>query len=130
MVATLRGERAVVNVVRSWPFSIGRLRLRLPFGRLRLRLLRAGPLGPRLGRRTIRAPRSSARPRHDRGMPEPVPLQYDPGYGPLITTRVRIATWNLWGRYGPWEERLSVIIDNLCAINADILALQEVWEDD
>jgi endonuclease/exonuclease/phosphatase family metal-dependent hydrolase len=63
-------------------------------------------------------------------MPEPVPLQYDPGYGPLITTRVRIATWNLWGRYGPWEARLPVIIDNLCAINADILALQEVWEDD
>ena len=55
---------------------------------------------------------------------------YDPGYGPLVRTRVRIATWNLWGRYGPWEERLPVIIDNLCAINADILALQEVWEDD
>ena len=55
---------------------------------------------------------------------------YDPGYGPLVRTRVRIATWNLWGRYGPWEERLPVIIDNLCAINADIVALQEVWEDD
>ena len=46
------------------------------------------------------------------------------------TTRVRIATWNLWGRYGPWEARLPVIIENLSAINADILALQEVWEDD
>jgi endonuclease/exonuclease/phosphatase family metal-dependent hydrolase len=58
------------------------------------------------------------------------PLAYDPGYGPLVTTRVRIATWNLWGRYGPWEERLPVIVENLRAINADILALQEVWEDD
>jgi endonuclease/exonuclease/phosphatase family metal-dependent hydrolase len=55
---------------------------------------------------------------------------YDPGYGPLVQTRVRIATWNLWGRYGPWEARMPVIIENLSAINADILALQEVWEDD
>jgi len=55
---------------------------------------------------------------------------YDPGYGPLVRTRVRIASWNVWGRYGPWEARLPVIIENLSAINADILALQEVWEDD
>jgi len=55
---------------------------------------------------------------------------YDPGYGPLVRTRVRIATWNVWGRYGPWEARLPVIIENLSAINADILALQEVWDDD
>lgn len=58
------------------------------------------------------------------------PSDYDPGYGPLVPTRVRIATWNLWGRYGPWEARMPVIIENLSAINADILALQEVWEDD
>jgi endonuclease/exonuclease/phosphatase family metal-dependent hydrolase len=58
------------------------------------------------------------------------PTAYDPGYGPLVRTRVRIATWNVWGRYGPWEERLPVIVENLSAINADILALQEVWEDD
>ena len=57
-------------------------------------------------------------------------LDYDPGYGPLVETRVRIATWNLWGRYGPWEARLPVIVENLNAMNADILALQEVWEDD
>lgn len=62
-------------------------------------------------------------------MPEPEPLRYDPGYGPLVQTRVRIATWNLWGRYGPWEARLPVIVENLHAINADILALQEVWDD-
>jgi endonuclease/exonuclease/phosphatase family metal-dependent hydrolase len=57
------------------------------------------------------------------------PTAYDPGYGPLVQTRVRIATWNLWGRYGPWEERLPVIVENLLAIDADILALQEVWEE-
>ncbi len=55
---------------------------------------------------------------------------YDPGYGPLVETRVRVATWNLWGRYGPWEARLPVITENLRVINADILALTEVWEDD
>jgi endonuclease/exonuclease/phosphatase family metal-dependent hydrolase len=64
---------------------------------------------------------------HDLGMTDPT--AYDPGYGPLVRTRLRIATWNLWGRYGPWEARLPVIIENLSAINADILALQEVWED-
>ena len=58
------------------------------------------------------------------------PSPFDPGYGPLVPTRVRIVTWNLWGRYGPWEERMPVIVENLGAINADILALQEVWEDD
>ena len=62
-------------------------------------------------------------------MPDPV-TAYDPGYGPLVQTRVRVATWNLWGRYGPWEARLPVIIENLRAIDADILGLTEVWEDD
>jgi endonuclease/exonuclease/phosphatase family metal-dependent hydrolase len=59
----------------------------------------------------------------------PVPA-YDPGYGPLVEGRVRIATWNVWGRYGPWEARFPVIVENLRAIDADIVALQEVWEDD
>ncbi|HEY7107238.1 MAG TPA: endonuclease/exonuclease/phosphatase family protein [Acidimicrobiia bacterium] len=58
------------------------------------------------------------------------PTAYDPGYGPLVQTRVRVATWNLWGRYGPWEARLPVVVENLRAIDADVLALQEVWEDD
>ena len=60
----------------------------------------------------------------------PDPGEYDPGYGPLVTTRMRIATWNLWGRYGPWEARLPVIVENLRTIDADVVALQEVWEDD
>jgi endonuclease/exonuclease/phosphatase family metal-dependent hydrolase len=54
---------------------------------------------------------------------------FDPGYGPLVTTRVRIASWNLWGRYGPWEARQASIEQNVRMIDADILALQEVWED-
>jgi endonuclease/exonuclease/phosphatase family metal-dependent hydrolase len=57
-------------------------------------------------------------------------IDFDPGYGPLITTRVRIATWNLWGRYGPWRQRIAPITENLRAIDADIVCLQEVWQDD
>ncbi len=55
---------------------------------------------------------------------------YDPGYGPLVSTRVRIATWNLWGRYGPWAERMDPIAASMRAVGADIWALQEVWADD
>jgi endonuclease/exonuclease/phosphatase family metal-dependent hydrolase len=54
---------------------------------------------------------------------------FDPGYGPLVTTRVRIASWNVWGRYGPWEARQPAIEQTLRAIDADVLALQEAWED-
>jgi endonuclease/exonuclease/phosphatase family metal-dependent hydrolase len=55
-------------------------------------------------------------------------LSYDPGFGPLVETRVRIATWNLWGRYGPWEQRAPGIEAELRAMDADIVALQEAWE--
>ena len=55
---------------------------------------------------------------------------WDPGYGPLIETTMRVATWNVWGRYGPWETRQAVIEANLRAIDADVVCLQEAWADD
>jgi endonuclease/exonuclease/phosphatase family metal-dependent hydrolase len=55
---------------------------------------------------------------------------WDPGFGPLVDTTMRVATWNLWGRYGPWQARQSVIEYNLRAIDADIVCVQEAWEDD
>jgi endonuclease/exonuclease/phosphatase family metal-dependent hydrolase len=55
---------------------------------------------------------------------------FDPGYGPLVTTTVRIATWNVWARYGPWEQRAPAIEATLRSIDADIVALQEVWDVD
>jgi len=55
---------------------------------------------------------------------------WDPGYGPLIDTTMRVATWNLWGRYGPWEDRLPIIEANLRTIDADIVCLQEAWDDE
>jgi endonuclease/exonuclease/phosphatase family metal-dependent hydrolase len=63
----------------------------------------------------------------DRGVSDPAP--FDPGYGPLVSTHVRIATWNIWARYGPWPERAPVIESTLREIDADIVGLQEVWDD-
>jgi endonuclease/exonuclease/phosphatase family metal-dependent hydrolase len=57
-------------------------------------------------------------------------VTFDPGFGTLVETKVRTATWNLWARYGPWEERWPGIVETLRTVDADILALQEVWEDD
>jgi endonuclease/exonuclease/phosphatase family metal-dependent hydrolase len=43
---------------------------------------------------------------------------------------MRVATWNLWGRYGPWEDRQPIIEANLRTIDADIVCLQEAWDDE
>ena len=47
-----------------------------------------------------------------------------------IETRVKVLTWNVWWRFGPWEERAEAIASNLAALDADIIALQEVWKHD
>ena len=41
--------------------------------------------------------------------------------------RFRVLTWNLWWRYGPWEERLPAIIETIRRLDPDLVALQEVW---
>jgi endonuclease/exonuclease/phosphatase family metal-dependent hydrolase len=51
-----------------------------------------------------------------------------PRFGPLIETRLRMLTWNLWGRGGPWEARLEAIVATLQAVQPDVALLQEVWE--
>jgi endonuclease/exonuclease/phosphatase family metal-dependent hydrolase len=53
----------------------------------------------------------------------------DSPFGPLIETRLRLVTWNIWWRFGPWEERLPAIIETLQRLDADAIALQEVWID-
>jgi endonuclease/exonuclease/phosphatase family metal-dependent hydrolase len=40
---------------------------------------------------------------------------------------MRVCTWNLWWRFGPWEERQPAIEATLHTIDADIVCLQEVW---
>jgi endonuclease/exonuclease/phosphatase family metal-dependent hydrolase len=40
---------------------------------------------------------------------------------------VRVATWNLWWRHGPWPQRATAIATVLRGLDADVVALQEVW---
>jgi endonuclease/exonuclease/phosphatase family metal-dependent hydrolase len=42
---------------------------------------------------------------------------------------MRILTWNLWWRFGPWERRQTAIATEFAAVNADLSLLQEVWFD-
>jgi endonuclease/exonuclease/phosphatase family metal-dependent hydrolase len=50
-------------------------------------------------------------------------------YGPLIETRLRLVTWNVWGRFGPWRERTRAVAAVLGDVGPDIVALEEVTED-
>ncbi|HEU5417611.1 MAG TPA: endonuclease/exonuclease/phosphatase family protein [Streptosporangiaceae bacterium] len=40
---------------------------------------------------------------------------------------MRVLTWNLWWRFGPWEERRKAILAVLGDLQADVIGLQEVW---
>ena len=40
---------------------------------------------------------------------------------------LRVMTWNLWWRFGPWQARRPAIVDTIRATNPDVLCLQEVW---
>lgn len=40
---------------------------------------------------------------------------------------VRIMTWNLWWRFGPWAERQKAILAVLRELRPDVVGLQEVW---
>lgn len=41
--------------------------------------------------------------------------------------RMRVVTWNLWWRFGPWEERRKTILAVLGDLQPDAIGLQEVW---
>ena len=40
---------------------------------------------------------------------------------------MRVLTWNLWWKFGPWEERQEPIKLELQRVDADVVSLQEVW---
>ena len=40
---------------------------------------------------------------------------------------LRVVTWNVWGRYGPWRERAPLISETLRRLRPDVVCLQEVW---
>ena len=48
-------------------------------------------------------------------------------YGPLIETTARIVTWNVWGLYGPWQDRELAIAATLANARPDIVVLAESW---
>ncbi len=56
-------------------------------------------------------------------------------YVSLVTTVLRagdflrVVTWNLWGRYGAWEQRERAISGVLAEQAPDIVCLQESWVD-
>jgi endonuclease/exonuclease/phosphatase family metal-dependent hydrolase len=48
-------------------------------------------------------------------------------YGELLETRLRVLSWNLWWRFGPWEARFPAIQETVRRLDPDIACLQEVW---
>ncbi len=40
---------------------------------------------------------------------------------------MRVMTWNLWWRFGPWEARAEAIAAVVREVQPDVLLLQEVW---
>jgi endonuclease/exonuclease/phosphatase family metal-dependent hydrolase len=57
-------------------------------------------------------------------------VAFDPyaPYGPLVESTLRVATWNVWGRYGEnWAQRGAAIEDALAAASPDLVCLVETW---
>lgn len=46
-----------------------------------------------------------------------------------MSTTLRIVTWNVWHRFGPWEERQAAIEAVLRQVDADVVCLQEAFEE-
>jgi endonuclease/exonuclease/phosphatase family metal-dependent hydrolase len=57
----------------------------------------------------------------------PVTAAWEPP--PRLDTRLRIVSWNLWWRFGPWAARQPAIAATLQRLAPDIVCLQEVWEE-
>src|SRR4051812_37693195 len=45
---------------------------------------------------------------------------------PVRSDLWRVATLNIWNRQGPWAERVALIREAIAALDADVIALQEV----
>lgn len=49
-------------------------------------------------------------------------------YGDVLDTTVRVVTWNVWSRFGPWEAREAVLLQTLRGLDPDIVCIQEAWK--
>ncbi len=47
---------------------------------------------------------------------------------PRLDTRLSVVSWNLWWRFGPWEQRQPAIDATLQRLGPDVVCLQEVFE--
>lgn len=56
-------------------------------------------------------------------------LELTSAYAPLVDTRLRVLTWNLWWQFGPWEQRQPAIRATLASLQPDVACLQECWPD-
>lgn len=42
-------------------------------------------------------------------------------------SRLRVLTWNVWGHFGPWQERWPAIVAIVRDVAPDVICLNEVW---
>jgi endonuclease/exonuclease/phosphatase family metal-dependent hydrolase len=56
-------------------------------------------------------------------------VSFDPyaPYGPPIESTCRVATWNVWGRYGEWAAWLDGITAELRQCAPDVVCIAETW---
>ncbi len=54
-------------------------------------------------------------------------MDFDSPWGPLLETRLRVMTWNLWWRFGDWRARRDAILTEIRRVTPDVCGLQEVW---
>lgn len=51
-----------------------------------------------------------------------------PRFGDIVQTHVRVVSWNVWWRFGPWQARQPAVAATLAELDADVICLQEAWE--
>lgn len=58
-----------------------------------------------------------------------LPEGTDTPFGRLAGGRMRVLSWNLWWKFGPWEERQPAIAATIAGLDPDVVCLQETWRE-
>jgi endonuclease/exonuclease/phosphatase family metal-dependent hydrolase len=56
-----------------------------------------------------------------------LPAGTETAFGPLAGGRLRVLSWNVWWRFGPWEQRQPAIAATIERLDPDVVCLQETW---